>query len=89
MKPSPSSELGEGSSGIGLAELIETLSSCCYQPTRDARGPFVFAVDHCFSIRGHGTVMTGTVISGSVTVNDVRLSTGWAKLSDTTLHFCL
>jgi hypothetical protein len=30
------------------------------------------AVDHCFSIRGQGTVMTGTIHQGSVSVNDVR-----------------
>ena len=58
---------------MGLSELINTLSSCCYRPERDAQGTFVFAVDHCFSIRGHGTIMTGTVVSGSVAVNDVRL----------------
>lgn len=28
------------------------------------------AVDHCFSIRGQGTVMTGTVLQGSLAVND-------------------
>ena len=71
-KPSPSSELEDDRSSIGLQELIDTLSSCCYRPQRDADGTFVFAVDHCFSVRGHGTVMTGTVVSGSVTVNDVR-----------------
>ena len=30
--------------------------------------PFLFAVDHCFAIRGSGTVLTGTVLSGSVRV---------------------
>lgn len=40
-------------------------------PQRDAAGPFVCAVDHCFSIKGQGTVMTGTILSGSVAVNDV------------------
>jgi selenocysteine-specific elongation factor len=58
-------------SSIGISELIDTLTSCCYWPNRDSHGSFVFAVDHCFSIKGHGTVMTGTVVSGSVTVNDV------------------
>lgn len=41
-------------------------------PDRDASGPLVYAVDHCFSMRGQGTVMTGTVLSGSVSVNDVN-----------------
>jgi len=73
LKPSPSGESEDETSSVGLKELIDTLSSCCYRPKRDAAGTFVFAVDHCFSIRGHGTIMTGTVISGSVAVNDVRL----------------
>lgn len=28
------------------------------------------AVDHCFSIKGQGTVMTGTILSGSVSLGD-------------------
>lgn len=28
------------------------------------------AVDHCFSIRGQGTVMTGTILQGSLAIND-------------------
>lgn len=28
------------------------------------------AVDHCFSIRGQGTVMTGTILQGALAVND-------------------
>ena len=34
--------------------------------------PLRFAVDHCFAIKGHGTVMTGTVLAGTVSVKDVR-----------------
>ena len=35
-------------------------------------GPFVFAVDHCFPIKGQGTVMTGTVLQGSTKIGEVR-----------------
>ena len=56
----------------GLTDLIETLKSQTYVPTRDADGPFIFSVDHCFSIRGQGTIMTGTALNGSAAVNDVR-----------------
>lgn len=52
-------------------ELIDTLKTNTYIPERDVQGPFIFSVDHCFSIRGQGTVMTGTALSGSVSVNDV------------------
>lgn len=40
-------------------------------PARDTAGPFFFAIDHCFPIRGQGTVVTGTVLRGSCVVNDV------------------
>jgi selenocysteine-specific elongation factor len=35
-------------------------------PSRDSAGVFHFAYDHCFSLKGHGTVFTGTVLSGTV-----------------------
>lgn len=55
---------------VGTQKLIDLLSSLSYLPARDPSGPLVFSVDHCFSIRGQGTVMTGTILSGSVKVND-------------------
>ncbi len=33
--------------------------------------PFYFAIDHCFPIKGMGTVLTGTVLNGVANVNDV------------------
>ncbi|KAG7373275.1 selenocysteine-specific translation elongation factor [Nitzschia inconspicua] len=35
------------------------------------KDPFYFAIDHCFPIKGMGTVLTGTVLNGSIKVNDV------------------
>jgi selenocysteine-specific elongation factor len=32
---------------------------------------FVFAVDHCFQVKGQGTVLTGTVLQGQIGVNEV------------------
>ena len=41
-------------------------------------GPFVFAVDHCFPIKGQGTVMTGTVLQGGTRIGEVGLGRwGW------------
>ncbi|KAM9098806.1 selenocysteine-specific elongation factor isoform X1 [Sarcophilus harrisii] len=54
----------------GISELIELLMSQASIPTRDPSGPFLMAVDHCFSIKGQGTVMTGTILSGSVSLGD-------------------
>ncbi|XP_020925099.1 selenocysteine-specific elongation factor isoform X1 [Sus scrofa] len=54
----------------GIPELIELLTSQISIPARDPSGPFLMSVDHCFSIKGQGTVMTGTVLSGSVSLGD-------------------
>ena len=55
---------------VGTQKLVDLLSSLSYLPSRDPSGTLVYAVDHCFSIRGQGTVMTGTILSGSIKVND-------------------
>jgi selenocysteine-specific elongation factor len=52
----------------GLDELIRILLSKVEIPQRDVDGPLLFAVDHCFSIKGQGTVLTGTVLRGTVEV---------------------
>ncbi|XP_007526940.3 selenocysteine-specific elongation factor isoform X2 [Erinaceus europaeus] len=54
----------------GIPELIELLTSQIPIPTRDPSGPFLMSVDHCFSIKGQGTVMTGTILSGSISLGD-------------------
>ncbi|XP_033066775.1 selenocysteine-specific elongation factor isoform X1 [Trachypithecus francoisi] len=54
----------------GIPELIELLTSQISIPMRDPSGPFLMSVDHCFSIRGQGTVMTGTILSGSISLGD-------------------
>ncbi|CAG5129923.1 unnamed protein product [Candidula unifasciata] len=55
---------------VGIQDLISAIQNNTYLPSRSEEGPFIFSVDHCFSIRGQGTVMTGTVLSGKVCVND-------------------
>ncbi|GFO12241.1 selenocysteine-specific elongation factor [Plakobranchus ocellatus] len=67
-KPGGSEEAG--TEAVGISGLISTLQENTYLPQRSEQGPFVFSVDHCFLIRGQGTVMTGTVLSGSISVSD-------------------
>ncbi len=59
-------------SPTGLAALTEQLVASAPLPKRDivAKDRFLFSVDHCFVLKGQGTVMTGTVLRGSVAVND-------------------
>ncbi|XP_052093234.1 selenocysteine-specific elongation factor-like [Mytilus californianus] len=66
----PGGPEGGESDAIGLTDLIETLKTLTYRPKRNPEGPFIFSVDHCFSIRGQGTVMTGTALSGKAVLND-------------------
>mmetsp|Transcript_38659 Transcript_38659/g.99934 ORF Transcript_38659/g.99934 Transcript_38659/m.99934 type:complete len:687 (-) Transcript_38659:15-2075(-) len=55
-----------GNPALGVPELVELLKSKLEVPKRDPSGPFMFSFDHAFAIKGQGTVMTGTVLSGSV-----------------------
>ena len=56
---------------LGLEDLGEALRASMRLPRRLTDGPLYLAVDHCFPIKGQGTVLTGTVLSGKVAVNDV------------------
>ena len=57
--------------GAGIPELIETLKSLCrvVQP-KDASRSFRLPIDRCFTMKGFGTVVTGTLISGVVHKED-------------------
>lgn len=63
-------EAPEAEEPQGVPELIQLLKEQTYLPQRDPGGDLLMAVDHCFSIRGQGTVMTGTVLQGSLSIND-------------------
>lgn len=56
--------------GAAFIFFFQVLKSQAYLPSRDPSGHFLMAVDHCFSIKGQGTVMTGTILSGSVSLGD-------------------
>ena len=61
----------------GIPTLISTLKEMTFVPNRSPDGKMVFNVDHCFGIKGQGTVMTGTVLQGSVKVGDVSTYTAY------------
>lgn len=54
----------------GIGELISTLSSMIYVPNRSSEGAFVFAVDHCFALKGKGVILTGTCLQGRLAVGE-------------------
>ncbi len=57
--------------GDGMDTFIETLDGLSSQvPSRSSAGLFRLPVDRVFSMKGFGTVITGTLISGKVTVGE-------------------
>jgi selenocysteine-specific elongation factor len=39
---------------LGIECLIEKLKEITFIPMRNADGPFLYAIDHCFNIKGQG-----------------------------------
>jgi selenocysteine-specific elongation factor len=57
--------------GDGIPEFINALDALCKEvPERSTTGLFRLPVDRVFSMKGFGTVITGTLISGKVNVGD-------------------
>jgi selenocysteine-specific elongation factor len=57
--------------GEGIAELKSALTAACRNLVApDAPRPFRLAIDRSFVVQGHGTVVTGSVTSGSVRIGD-------------------
>ena len=59
-------------SGEGIPELLKTLDDLSAEiPSRQSAGIFRLPVDRVFTMKGFGTVITGTLISGLTHVGDV------------------
>jgi selenocysteine-specific elongation factor len=57
---------------LHMDKLVKVLREQLPPPKRNnVSGNLYFSIDHCFSIRGQGTVVTGTVLSGSIAVNSM------------------
>jgi selenocysteine-specific elongation factor len=76
--------------GEGKTELIETLRQVAIKvEAKDTSQLFRLPVDRCFTMKGFGTVVTGTLISGSVRKEDeVQLlpSGGIARIRGLQVH---
>ncbi|CAI5998752.1 unnamed protein product [Closterium sp. NIES-64] len=68
--PSAAPAAAAAAAAEGIANVINELMARVSSISRSSEGPFLFAIDHCFPIKGQGTVMTGTVLRGHVAVND-------------------
>jgi selenocysteine-specific elongation factor len=69
-------------SAAGIAELKHALSAAAMEVLgKDATRAFRLPIDRAFAIRGFGTVVTGTLVSGNVGVGDeVELLPGGERL---------
>jgi selenocysteine-specific elongation factor len=57
--------------GEGLPALLAALDAAAAAlPDRPADGPLLLPIDRAFSLKGHGTVVTGTVRSGQLAAGD-------------------
>ena len=57
--------------GHGLPELLEALETLCKAvPERTSSGMFRLPVDRVFTMKGFGTVVTGSLVSGKVRVGE-------------------
>ncbi|QJA05700.1 selenocysteine-specific translation elongation factor [Thermosulfurimonas marina] len=57
--------------GEGLAELVRVLDELVQKvPDRSVEGPFRLPVDRVFTVKGFGTVVTGTALSGRLRVGE-------------------
>ncbi|TFG98194.1 selenocysteine-specific translation elongation factor [Candidatus Thorarchaeota archaeon] len=57
-------------SGQGIDDLREALLRIIVPRTRIVEGPVLMPIDHAFSVKGHGTVVTGTILRGHLSIND-------------------
>ena len=56
---------------LGLTEFVQVLDGLCTTvPARTSAGLLRLPVDRVFSMKGFGTVITGTLVSGKVTTGD-------------------
>ena len=70
---------GEGAEGQGIEDLknallsylpnLEKIKDIVNPDNIESKQPFEFSIDHCFAIKGQGTIITGTILNGSVQIN--------------------
>ncbi len=61
---------GDEAAGDQVMELMDAVDSFIPEPDRDTDKPFLMSIEDVFSITGRGTVVTGRVEQGILTVNE-------------------
>ncbi len=62
-----------------ILKLMDAIDSYIPEPVRDVEKPFLMPIEDVFSISGRGTVVTGRVERGKVSVNDEVEIVGFAE----------
>lgn len=52
------------------SSFLDQLKPFLFIPDRNIKNPFLFSVDHCFTLKGKGTICTGTVLEGKISTSD-------------------
>jgi len=68
-----------------ILELLEALDSYIPEPQREEDKPFLMPIEDVFSISGRGTVVTGRIERGTVTVGEKVEIVGFKPTSETTV----
>lgn len=71
LKNPQSSSSNSQASNSNAQNTTSTSSHSSASSATTPTAPFYFAIDHCFAVKGHGTVLTGTVLSGSISVGQM------------------
>jgi elongation factor Tu len=61
---------GDAANEDAIMELVKALDDYIPEPKRELDKPFLMPIEDVFSIKGRGTVATGRIEQGKVTVND-------------------
>lgn len=75
------SEIGEGA----IMKLAEALDTYVKEPIRDVDKPFLMPIEDVFSIQGRGTVVTGRIERGKISLNEEVEIVGLRETQKTTV----
>jgi len=69
--PAPRRHLRSVPSSLSSSTSLTTSGGSAKSSSTNNNNHFYFAIDHCFPIKGMGTVLTGTCLNGAIKVNDI------------------
>ncbi|WP_166830970.1 elongation factor Tu [Thalassoroseus pseudoceratinae] len=76
---------GDDSANACIGELMDALDSYIPEPARAQDKPFLMAIEDVFSIEGRGTVVTGRIEAGTITVGEKIQIIGLKDTVETTV----